>query len=374
MNIDNNIKNKKIELSDFFENHKIPYKKYFNKENKDSITFIKLDNNIKFNNKISDEMNYAICTLFKKNINKESNTVLFYFCGYDDCFYHPHMFNYKDDFDIMVIDIPGFGFNKKYTNNYNDSKCFNYYDNINNLNKSLDIVFNNIYNIVQQYDTKILFGHSTGGNILINYVYYLENEKKEKNKINFNKLILNSPLTRFAFPNFILKFFFKLVVNTLTFFNIKDFDTNAIVNGTNKTIDFDFTNQILNNVNNTTNNDYNYIYPYKSKIYASKLTGLFWCVEKYNNYIINKLNGKHLKINCKSVCSTKYGNHGYGLGDVVLNPEYIKEDVDKIFGKNKVKSFSCIHDCMLEPTNDENDEDILNKNTSYLDILDYLLN
>ena len=370
MNINKNIENKKKELIDFFENHNIPYKKYFNNQNEDCITFIKLDNNIKFNNKISDEMNYAICTLFQKNINKKSKTILFYFCGYDDCFYHPHMFNSKHDFDIMVIDIPGFGFNKKYTDNYDDGKFFNYYDNINNLNKSLDIVFNNIHKYVEQYDTKILYGHSTGGNILINYVYYLEKNKIDTyNNIKFDKLLLNSPLTKLAHQNYILEVLLKIIVNIVTIFTYY-IDINAIVFGTNKKNNFKIYNKILNNVNNTNSNiDYDYIYPYKSKIIQAKLAGWIATAENSIKQIINNLNDKRLNLPCKCICSTQFSKSIYALGDDCLNPKYIQEDINNIFENINIEAYQCIHDCLLEPGDDNDNE---NDNITYIDILNYL--
>jgi hypothetical protein len=50
---------------------------------------------------------YIILTLFQKNRNSYQDNIMFYFCGYDDYFYHTYIFNYeKLNFDILVIDIP----------------------------------------------------------------------------------------------------------------------------------------------------------------------------------------------------------------------------------------------------------------------------
>ena len=98
---------------------------------------------------------YTILTLFQKDKNSYQENIMFYFCGYDDYFYHTYIFNCKKfNFDILVIDIPGFGFNKKYDNHNKINN--NYYDNINKLNSNLDIVFSYIDNhhIYSHYKTK----------------------------------------------------------------------------------------------------------------------------------------------------------------------------------------------------------------------------
>ena len=54
----------------------------------------------------------CIISVFKRTQLIKSTKVIYYFCGYNDYFYHYHML--EKGFDIVVIDIPGFGFNKKY--------------------------------------------------------------------------------------------------------------------------------------------------------------------------------------------------------------------------------------------------------------------
>jgi len=55
----------------------------------------------------------VLLTEFRKNKDRRAERVLYYACGYDDCFYHVHAFDF--DLDVVVIDIPGFGYNKTYS-------------------------------------------------------------------------------------------------------------------------------------------------------------------------------------------------------------------------------------------------------------------
>jgi len=51
-----------------------------------------------------------LLTEFRKDKHKKAENVLLYFGGYDDYFYHFHIFNYaKINIDVVVVDIPGFG-------------------------------------------------------------------------------------------------------------------------------------------------------------------------------------------------------------------------------------------------------------------------
>ena len=49
----------------------------------------------------------VLLTEFRKNKDRQAERVLCYVCGYDDYFYHFHLFDF--DLDVVVIDIPGFG-------------------------------------------------------------------------------------------------------------------------------------------------------------------------------------------------------------------------------------------------------------------------
>jgi alpha-beta hydrolase superfamily lysophospholipase len=129
--------------------------------------------------------------------SKGPKGVIYYFCGYNDYFYHYHMLN--EQFDIVAIDIPGFGFNKQYDPNhpYSDGSLFNYYDDVGQVVSRLDSVFSTLYSTLnhrRKYRTHHLCGHSTGGHIVLTYV------SESKMSFSFDRIALSSPLTRFYFP------------------------------------------------------------------------------------------------------------------------------------------------------------------------------
>ena len=106
----------------------------------------------------------------------------------------------------------------------------NYY--LDKLNSNLDIVFNYIDNhrIYSHYKKKYLYAHSTGGNIIINYLYYLQMHNRLKNR--FDKVILNSPLTRFSLDpqnkfrnSWIIDLLFRYIINIIALFS-KNLDIN----------------------------------------------------------------------------------------------------------------------------------------------------
>ena len=72
----------------------------------------------------------VLLTEFKKKKDRRAERVLYYVCGYDDCFYHFHVFDF--DLDVVVIDIPGFGYNKKYSKSkaYEVERLFNFYEDV----------------------------------------------------------------------------------------------------------------------------------------------------------------------------------------------------------------------------------------------------
>jgi len=80
---------------------------------------------------VIDANTSVLLTEFRKNKSKRADTVMIYFCGFDDYFYHFHLFKYdKKEFDVIVVDIHGFGYNKRYpaNNPYPVEHRFNYYD------------------------------------------------------------------------------------------------------------------------------------------------------------------------------------------------------------------------------------------------------
>ena len=284
---------------------------------------------------------YIILTLFQKNRNSYQDNIMFYFCGYDDYFYHTYIFNYeKLNFDILVIDIPGFGFNKKYNTSKSNIKN-NYYDDINKLNNNLDIVFNYINNhhTYSNYKKKYLYGHSTGGNIIINYLYHLQKHNRLKN--SFDKVILNSPLTRFSLDpqnksliKWIIEWLFKNIINIIGLF-IKDFDIKIFFDKNNK-IKFNKTkNKILNSIYKTNNINYvhlKYSYNYTAPIFIAWLI----CAERS----IHKIIEKNRKINTKIKLMIS-------KNDKILNYKYIKDDIEQIFESAEIKVYDGIHDCLL---------------------------
>ena len=299
--------------------------------------------------------------LLLSNNKKLCNTILFYFCGYNDCFLHTHMFNTNIDFDIMVIDIPGFGFNKYYNDfKYEPEKEFNYYDNIDILNNNLDKIFYHIDNLNLNYQKKILYGLSTGSNILINYIYYLERVKKlQKNEIKFNKLLLVSPFTKAVHKYVFVEIIMKLLLQIIILFTHK-FDINRLINGTQSIISYDYKNKILNKIHHTNYIDYYYSFsPYVSRIKQPALIGWLLCVENSINKIINQTKINKISIiDCKCICANNYGLSEFDEVDIVLKPEYIEQDIKNIFEIN-VQRFDCIHDCLLKYNDNNNNYEIM---------------
>lgn len=285
---------------------------------------------------------YTILTLFQKDKNSYQENIMFYFCGYDDYFYHTYIFNHnKINFDILVIDIPGFGFNKTYNNNYELNKKYNYYDDISKLNNNLDIVFEYIDNhhIYKNYKQKYLYGHSTGGNIVINYVYYLQIHNRLKNR--FDEIILNSPLTRFSLDpqnNIIFSWFIELllryVINMIGFFS-KNFDINIFLDKKHKLKFNKSKNRILNLIHKTENINYMNS-KYCCNYDPPKLIGWLLCVEKSIYKMIKSK--KRIKIKTKLMISKN---------DKILNYKYIKDDIEKLFETLEIKVYDGIHDCLL---------------------------
>ena len=121
--------------------------------------------------------------------------VLFYVCGFDDYVYHSHIFNYEKDFDVIVIDIPSFGFNKRYPKDkpYPAANGFNYYDNLSAIVEYMASAFDYTKS-EDKYEHSYLYGHTTSGHIVINYLDYLQSKNRP---IEFTKVLLCSALTRF---------------------------------------------------------------------------------------------------------------------------------------------------------------------------------
>ena len=330
-------------------------------------------------NLVQYEIEDCIISIFKKMPLIKSTKVIYYFCGYNDYFYHYHML--EKGFDIVVIDIPGFGFNKKYDINnnmniYSEGKYFNYYDDISKIVKRLDLVFETLRNhskfnfntIYKNYN--YIYGHSTGGHIVLSYI-----SESENLPINFNRIILNSPLTRFyCSPIKVPVLNFNLDLNNFLYYSIKilglfskKIDMRAIVMG--KKSDNSKSIILLNNlIKNIQNNDNEIDLRFKSNIGQPMLFGWINCVHSQTQKMINNKN--KIKIPTILICSKSYGSNTYDSNgsnttnaynhDDTLNPDFICEDIKKIiYDKNenlKVYQRNTGHDIMLEPNNDDDKE------------------
>lgn len=303
--------------------------------------------------------NSVLITEFRKNRDKQSDEVMYYFCGYDDYFYHFHVFEYARNFDVLVVDIKGWGYNKRYCSRYPypvESK-FNYYDNASYIVENLEVAFSFCK---KKYDFKnsYLYSHSTGCNIVNTYLYYLQNNKQP---IEFTKVFLCSPLTRFYDPSPI-KLLLLIVLSLFLGIFTKNFDLNALINGANKRSDKSDYNRALNSIHGT--KGLNYIHNgYTGDVAQPKLSGWINYVESSTN--IMKLGNVKIDCDVSLVCSETYGTTGYFQSDQYLNPQYILEDIKCIYKNPKVKQFRTTHDCLITPYDNGN-------NINFKDVLDFL--
>ena len=67
---------------------------------------------------------------FRKNKDRRAERVLYHVCGFGDYFYLSHLFNF--DLVVVVIDINGFGYKKKYSTGkpYEVERCLNLFDDV----------------------------------------------------------------------------------------------------------------------------------------------------------------------------------------------------------------------------------------------------
>jgi len=254
---------------------------------------------------------------------------MYYFCGYDDYFYHFHVFEYAKDFDVLVVDIKGWGYNKRYCSRfpYPVESKFNYYDNAPYIIENLEVAFN-FCNNKYKFKNKYLYSHSTGCNIVNTYLYHLQSNKKP---IEFTRVFLCSPLTRFYDPSPI-KLILLIMLSMFLGLFTKNFDINALINGPNKPSDKTDYNRALNSIHRT--KGLNYIHNgYTAVVAQPKLNGWINYVESSTD-LMKKNN---VKIDCDVylVCSKKYGTYGYFQHDQYLNPQYILEDIKSIYNSFK---------------------------------------
>ena len=83
----------------------------------------------------------VLLTEFRNNKDRQAERVLYYACGYNDCFYHFHLFDF--DLDVVAIDIPGFGYKKKYSKSkpYEVERLFNFYNDVPEVCEYMKVAF-----------------------------------------------------------------------------------------------------------------------------------------------------------------------------------------------------------------------------------------
>ena len=290
------------------------------------------------------------------------NKVIYYFCGYSDYFFHYHLLDYS--FDIVVIDLPGFGFNKEYetTNPYSEGKYFNYYDDIGQIVRQLDIVFETLdvfFKVNEVYTEQILYGHSTGGHIILSYI-----SETKQTRVSFHKMVLNSPLTRFFFPPIsfsVFHFKFSLDINFCLYYFLKvlgyvskEIDLRAILKGKKSDISSSIT--LVNNlIHHIQKNENSIDLKFTSNIGQPMLLGWINCVHNQTEKMKN--NSTKITVPTVLICSKSFK---YNLKeetydtDEVLQPRFIISDIKPenllVYKKNTG------HDVLLEPENDNDNE------------------
>jgi alpha-beta hydrolase superfamily lysophospholipase len=334
-------------------------------------------------NIILDQYKIADCiiSVFKRSILPpliKSTKVIYYFCGYNDYFFHYHML--KDGFDIVVIDIPGFGFNKKYDLDsnkmtiYSEGKFFNYYDDISKIVKRLDSVFEILakdpdFNFYTIYTNHYIYGFSTGGHIVLSYI-----SESENLPIKFDRIVLDSPLTRFYLPPIKVPVLnFNLDLNNFIYYSIKilglffkNIDLQAIFLG-KKSNSSSYIKMIDDLIENIQNNKNKINTKFKSNIGQPILFGWLNCVHSQTQKMINKKN--KISIPTVVICSKSYGSNTVKAykHDDTLDPNICESDLREIIHNDNLKIYrkNTGHNVMLEPNND---------NESWKDNFDIMFN
>jgi len=294
------------------------------------------------------------CLVTKFASRENNRKVIFYFAGYNDYFFHYHLVKRYNKYDFIVIDLPGFGFNKWY-NPEDDAKAryaqsinYNFFNNTDKLYKKLTKVFNFF---ASQYKQYYLFGLSTGGFIITSYLY--KNEINRKCKIKFNKCILNSPFMKlYTEPAYMLRIIniFSKVTSIFT----DKFDIQALSPSSN-TEYINAINDCLQNIHSQ--QQYRSIEKQHMEIcYKPEFSPC-----KYNSWI-NTINSESelmknstIKVTVPSilVCSTSYRNTtGYYNYDEAINPLDAVDCITKIMTNLQVHMYKSGHDVTLEPFND----------------------
>ena len=292
----------------------------------------------------------------------QNKKAIFFFTGIHKYYFYHYIRILYLDYDFYIVDIPSFGFNNNYE--YKNIKIPNsYFDDENLLNTYLYKTFNFLsenYSL-NKYDEIDLLGFSTGGLIILNFM--LEYEKNPIKSLTFNKIMLNSPLTRIYAGSSYLTYFFKYLSYFVGIFSNKIDISPYTGTKSNEIVIF---NKCLDDIYLNLNIDENYYIDlnYTSDIAQPKYPEWINCCGRiYNKLIKNKIN---TKVNC--VSSNQYtSNPTYYNGDCYTNPEYIFTDLALICNNYKLKQYNTGHDTFLEPFNDDH-------KVSYIEIFNFLEN
>ena len=267
--------------------------------------------------------------------------MLYHVCGYDDYLYHFHLFDL--DLDVVVIDINEFGYNKKSSKSkpYEVERLFNFFDDVSEVCEIMKVAFDYIKSNYY-YSKRYLYGHSTGGNVVINYLNHLQISKKP---IDFTKVILCSPLTRFYHPSPVVLLLLLVLCKILGHLT-NYFDLNALVNGITKLSSKTNYNRALKSIHGTSGLNYVNNH-YVNGVEQPKLNGWINAVEES----IRSMKASGVKIDCNliMVCAQQYGTAGYFDTDAFLNPADMVEDVKANFKNPVIRQYKCPHDCLLAP-------------------------
>ena len=146
------------------------------------------------------------------------------------------------------------------------------------------------------YPKCYLYGHSTSGNVVINYLNHLQINKKP---IDFTKNILCSPLTRFFHPSQLILLILLLLCKFLGHIT-NYFDANALVNGIAKLSDRSKLNKAFINIHGTSGLNYVNNY-YVNRVDQPKLNGWINAVEA--SILSMKASGIQIGCNLIMVCA-----------------------------------------------------------------------
>lgn len=350
--------------------------------------------------KITDQLTTDVCiNFFRKEKQNANNKVIYYFCGYNDYFYHYHLPLTYSDYDFVVMDIESMGYNKSYCNELTgeveySAKKVNYIDDFDKIYEKLVISFNKLFDEEIRngkiYNERYILAHSMGAVIAMSFLSRYENYenyeiyKNNECKMKFNKLMLNSPLLEIPIRNRLLYILFTFICKILLKFRflfnlLKMFDLHTCnrkvkpqhvyylihmiaLNNIYKTNNFEqYIPKELKNTNNFEHCIVNINPKYKSINHPKYMGTICSIYDELNRIKITKLN-----IQTNIVCSDKFGKMTYYKNDDTLNPDRIKSLHKDFFNNSVLKQYDTAHDCLITPHD--------STHISYHDIMNFLIN